>query len=171
MNKKPIYLGIAATTLDGRIALNSHHFSNWTSKEDKEFLHAILDTCDLILVGNSTYKMAKKPLSKRNCLVFTHSLSNKTSLSNLVYINPAKQSVKKYIEKMKYKRVGILGGAQIYSYCLANKLLNELYLTIEPISFGVGISLFETKKQTRWQLKSVKKLNRQGSLLLRYLKK
>ncbi|EKD43509.1 MAG: Bifunctional deaminase-reductase protein [uncultured bacterium] len=170
MNYKPTYLAIAATTIDGRIALNSHHFSNWTSPEDKIFLHTILDTCDLILVGNATYKIAKKPLSKRNCLVFTRSLARKKSSPNLVYFDPAKQSVKKYIKKMKYRRIGILGGAQIYSYCLNHQLLDELYLTLEPISFGRGIAIFENKKTAKWRLNSVKHLNRKGSILFHYTK-
>jgi riboflavin biosynthesis pyrimidine reductase len=62
--KNPKYIAIAAITLDGKIAKHSKHFSSWTSKEDKQFLHAILDACDVIIVGNSTYQMAKKPFTK-----------------------------------------------------------------------------------------------------------
>jgi len=165
------YIAIAAITIDGRIAKNSHHFSNWTSPEDKDFLHAILDSSDVVLVGNSTYKMAIKPLSKRNCIVLTRSNTNKKMNSKLIYCNPTKTSLKKIISQNKYKKIAVLGGAQIYSYCLKNKLINELYLTIEPISFGQGLSLFENKKQNSWKLKNIKKLNNQGSLLLHYLLK
>lgn len=168
--KKISYIAIAATTIDGRIAKHSRHFSSWTSKEDKNFLHAILDTCDVILVGRSTYDMAKKPLSKRNCIVITRQIENKKSGPGLVYIDPAKKSLTQFIKKQGYKKIGILGGEQIYSYCLEKNLLTELFLTIEPISFGYGLSLFKTKKLARWKLKSIKKLNRKGSLLLHYFK-
>lgn len=168
--KKPNYLAIAATTIDGRIAKNSHHFSNWTSKEDKDFLHAILDTCDVILVGRSTYDMAKKPLSKRNCIVLTRQTENKKNKPGLTYLDPARQSLTDLIKKLGYKKIGILGGEQIYSYCLEKNLLTELFLTIEPVSFGFGLSLFKTKKLARWKLKSIKKLNKKGSILLHYLK-
>lgn len=165
----PKYIAIAAITIDGHIAKNSHHFSNWTSVEDKNFLHAILNTCDVIIVGNSTYKMAIKPLSKRNCIVFTRKIKNKKNKLGLTYFDPAKQSLTQFIKKEDYKKIGILGGTQIYSYCLEKKLIDELYLTIEPISFGHGLPLFETKKQVGWKLKSIKKLNSRGSLLLHYL--
>lgn len=166
--KKSLFIAVAATTIDGKIAHNSHHFSNWTSKEDKVFLHAILDTCDVVVVGNSTYKMAKKPLSKRNCVVLTRSAKIPKPAPLLQYCNPKKYSLKKIISENQYKKVCVLGGTQIYSYCLENNLLDELYLTIEPITFGYGLPLFETKSQQKWRLISTKKLNKQGSLLLHY---
>lgn len=166
---KPNYIAIAATTIDGRIAKHSKHFSSWTSVEDKNFLHAILDTCDVILVGRSTYDMAKKPLSKRNCIVLTRHTENKKDAS-VAYLNPARQSLTQLIKKCGYKKIGILGGEQIYSYCLDKNLLDELFLTIEPVSFGYGLSLFKNKKTTHWKLKSIKKLNQKGSLLLHYTK-
>ncbi|MCX6779758.1 MAG: dihydrofolate reductase family protein [Candidatus Magasanikbacteria bacterium] len=168
--KKPNYIAIAATTIDGRIAKHSRHFSSWTSKEDKDFLHAILDTCDVILVGRSTYDMAKKPLSKRNCIVLTRDTANKKDTPGLTYINPTKKSLPQLIKKCDYKKIGILGGEQIYSYCLEKNLLDELFLTIEPVSFGFGLSLFKTKKLAQWKLKSIKKLNNKGTILLHYLK-
>jgi len=166
----PKYLAVAAITLDGRIAKNSHHFSNWTSKEDKDFLHTILDTCDVVLVGNSTYKMAIKPLSKRNCIVLTRSSQTKRFKPLLTYCNPATESLKEIIQKNRYKKICVLGGTQIYSYCLEHNLIDELYLTIEPITFGLGLSLFETKKSSQWNLKSTKRLNKHGSILLHYKK-
>ena len=69
-------------------------------------------------------------------------------------------------------------------------MLDELYLTIEPIVFGKGINLFsdgpipllskeglelapaltrgEVIKYQKFKLISAKKLNRQGSILLHY---
>ncbi len=166
----PKFIAVAAITIDGKIAKNSHHFSNWTCKEDKDFLHDILDTCDVVLVGNSTYKMAIKPLSKRNCIVLTRDLKNKQNLPLLTYCDPTKQSLQKIVIKNKYKKICVLGGTQIYSYCLERGLIDELYLTIEPLTFGLGLPLFETKKSSRWRLKSSKQLNKHGSILLHYIK-
>ena len=68
-------IAIAAATIDGKIALDSGHFSDWTSKEDKDFLHEMLDKSDAVVVGNNTYKTAIGPPSKRNCIVFTASVA------------------------------------------------------------------------------------------------
>ena len=80
---------ITAVTLDGKIAKNKNHFTDWTSKEDKDFLHSIFDKSDVIIVGNNTYKTSIKPLSKRNCIVFTKSVKIiKQASTNCLYINP-----------------------------------------------------------------------------------
>jgi dihydrofolate reductase len=69
--KQHMYIAVAAVTIDGKIARHPAHFSNWTSKEDKSFLHEFLDACDCIIVGRKTYELAKEPLSKRRCVVLT----------------------------------------------------------------------------------------------------
>jgi dihydrofolate reductase len=168
------FIAIAAVTLDGKIAKGPSHMSNWTSKEDKVFLHGMLDKCDCIIVGNNTYKTAVKPLSKRNCIVLTRAVPPSPpegrAGERLQYCNPSKTDLKKLIRDHKFKTITVLGGAQTYSFCLQNNLLDELYLTVEPIAFGKGISLFtdEAKFDKKFKLISIKKLNEQGSLLLRY---
>lgn len=184
----PKYIAIAAITLDGKIAKHKDHLSDWTSKEDKDFLHAMLDKYDVILVGNNTYKTAIKPLSKRNCVVLSRSADKLVSRSaKLQYCNPQKSDIKKIIRNRKYKTIAILGGAQTYTYCLQHNLLDELYLTIEPLVFGQGINLFAPapsslgkgkmslqrqmrSKDYKFRLVSIKELNKQGSLLLHYIR-
>jgi dihydrofolate reductase len=177
----PKYIAIAAMTLDGKIARHKNHMSNWTSKEDKVFMHALLDKCDAIIVGNNTYKTAIKPLSKRNCIVLTKSIPHNVvsrfigcyqKSDSLLFCNPNKANIKRLIRTLNYKTIAILGGAQTYSYCLKNNLLDELYLTIEPLVFGQGINLFAENQSLnkKFKLLPVKKLNPQGSLLLHYKK-
>lgn len=170
---KPTYSAIAAVTIDGKIALSSKHNSTWTSKEDKDFLHKILDKSDVVIVGNNTYKAAKKPLSKRNCIVFTSKIKDlKQANSNLLFVNPKKVKIEKVVNAYGYKKIALLGGAQTYTYFLKNNLLDEIYLTIEPLVFTTGINLFSGQKtfQKLFTLLSVKKLNKKGSILLRYKK-
>ena len=183
---KPKFIAIAAITIDGKIAQNKKHMSDWTSPEDKLFMRALLNKCDVVIVGNNTYKTAIKPLSKRNCIVFSRS-ENQTNQMNRIYVNPEKTDIKKLINNLPAfapgfgglpsknknkvgKKIAILGGAQTYAYCLANNMLDELYLTIEPLVFGKGINLFEGKNflNSNFKLISIKKLNKQGSLLLKY---
>ena len=168
---KPLYTAIAAITLDGKIAKNKNHPSDWTSKEDKVFMRKLLDKSDVIIVGNNTYKTAIRPLSKRNCIVFSRSANMPISKSaRLLYCDPEKSDIKKIIREHKYKAVAVLGGAQTYTYCLENNMLDELYLTIEPIIFGRGIDLFAASSSIdkKFKLVSIKKLNMQGSLILKY---
>lgn len=169
--KKLIYSLIMATTIDGKIATSSYQFTDWTSKEDKDFLHKLLDKSDAIVVGHNTYKTAKGLLSKRNCVVLTRKVSKATRRGEgLTFFNPARESLDGFIRKAKYKRVAVLGGTQTYTYFLENNLVDEIYLTIEPLVFGKGFGMFETKNVLKryFRLASVKKLNKRGSLVLHY---
>ena len=169
---KPKYIAIAAVTIDGKIAKHSSHETDWTSREDKDFLHAKLDECDLVIVGRKTYDLARKPLGIRNCLVFTREVKDeKVTGSKLTYCNPAAFDFQMYVQKKGYKKIAILGGKEIYSYFLAHDLLDEMYLTVEPIIFGSGLNLFDTNtKSMNYKLKSIKRLNQEGALLLHYKK-
>ena len=100
--------------------------------------------------------------------IFTRSVkTTKQSAPNLLYLNTKGASLKKTIQKLGYKKIAILGGAQTYSYCLENKMLTDLYLTIEPVIFGSGIPLFAGKyKLRKVKIISTKNLNKTGTILI-----
>ncbi len=162
---------IAAISVDGKIAVHSNQRSDWTSREDKQFLRSKLAEESLVVVGNNTYKASLGPLSSRNCLVFSRSVQGTKKASDLLtYCNPeSPDELKALLEKCS--QVFVLGGAQVYSYFLDHDLLTDLYLTIEPVVFGRGLSLFGDEKNlnTKLSLESSRALNDHGSLLLHYL--
>lgn len=168
MQKLTISL-IAAVSIDGRIAAYPGHSSDWTSKEDKDFLHKMLDESDCVVVGRRTYEIAKEPLSKRNCIVFSGS-SNIQDTSS-IYFNPVKQDFAEFVKEKKYTAIAVLGGPGVYTYFLENNLCTDIYLTIEPVVFGRGLPLFEADRfdMKYFRLQSSKLLNTQGSILLHYL--
>ncbi len=171
--EKPFFFAVAAVTLDGFIARFSGHRVDWTSKEDNRHLHEIEDSADVLLLAGKTYEVARKELAKKNCLVLTRGVKKPAEKNKfLTYINPAKTSLKKFIEEKGYKDVCILGGRFAYSYCLEHDLIDEIFLTIEPVVFGAGIGMFNKHvPMKKFRLVSVKKLNKNGTLLLRYAKK
>lgn len=168
------YIAIAAMTLDGKIAKDPNHLSTtWTSAEDKVFFQDMLKQCDAVIVGRNTYETAKEPLSKRNTVVISRQVSQLVSPSATVtFINPGKTDLKKFIADKGWQSVAVLGGAQIYTYCLQNDLFDELYLTIEPIVFGqgIGLSAANIALDKKFRLLSSKILNTQGTILLHYKK-
>lgn len=165
------YSIVAAISCDGKITKGNSLGSNWTSKEDKKFLHKELDEADVILIGRKTYEIAEKYLAERNCLVFTRKIKFPEVMSDKVtFFNLESGDIKKYLKERNYKKAVILGGTEIYSYFLEKNLTDEICLTIEPLIFGEGLSLASLKVpfKNKLELKSVKKLNRVGTLLVRY---
>jgi dihydrofolate reductase len=169
--KKARYIAIAAITMDGKIARDSKHLSTtWTSKEDKAFLKRTLDGCDAIILGRNTYETAKKLLikRKRNCIVFTRRVKGVTLISDkLTHINPTPSTLRKLVSERGYQRVAILGGTETYTYCMKKGFLDELYITVEPVIFGNGLSLFNDNVLDRKMvIKKIETLNAKGTILI-----
>ncbi|MGD0908750.1 MAG: dihydrofolate reductase family protein [Candidatus Acidiferrales bacterium] len=165
-------VAIAAMTIDGKIARHSRELTDWTSPEDKELLTGLLDKSDVIVIGNSTYKTAEGPLSKRDCIVLTRSVSTTERRGEkLLFCNPDKVALPDLLRP--FGTVALLGGTQTYTYFLQRDLMDELYLTIEPVIFGSGLNLFEGTigSTVRLRLKSVEKLNDNGAIVLHYCRR
>lgn len=168
--KKPIYKAYAAITLDGKIAKHKKHFSDWTSKEDKKIFQKELAKADVVIVGINTYVTAKKPLSKRNCIVLTHSVKNTLQkMPNILFCNPKGKHPKEIIKEKGYKNIAIIGGSETYGFALEQGMLDELHLTIEPVMFGKGIPLIAREvKDKQFKLQSIRRLNPRGTLYAVY---
>lgn len=165
----PRIFAIIAATIDGRIAYHAEHPTTWTSPEDKVSLRSLLDESGVIVVGRRTYDLAREPLSKRNCIVLTRSVpASEQQNGKMLLLNPAGASLPNALEK--YPTVAVLGGTQTYTYCLENDLLDELYLTIEPVVFGKGLPIFSTDRETEvsFVLRDVERLNANGTILFHY---
>ncbi|PIR82483.1 hypothetical protein COU20_02150 [Candidatus Kaiserbacteria bacterium CG10_big_fil_rev_8_21_14_0_10_59_10] len=164
------YIAIAAVTLDGRIAAHERHLTDWTSREDKRLLREVLDSADVVLVGRKTYELARTRLERRgrNCIVLTRSAAGVRRVhERLAFLNPKKENVRAFIRRHGYRRVVILGGTETYTYCRDAGMLDELYLTIEPVLFGKGLPLLAGKLFVqKGRNVEVKKLNKKGSTLV-----
>ena len=114
--------------------------------------------------------MAEAQLKKRNAIVFTSQAGEAKSSGSVTFFNPRKSDFEKFIEGKNYKKVAILGGPRVYNFFLEQDLLDEMYVTVEPYVFTSGIPMFsgDAFKKYKFSLKSVKKLNKSGTILLRY---
>ncbi len=168
--RKPKYVAFVASSIDGRIAKNERSGTDWTSKEDWNFFQKSLSKMDAVVVGYNTYKVAEKGLKKRNTVVLTSRVAHLTCKGSVTFFDPKKSDLKRFLESKSYKTIGIVGGGGVYAYCLQNEMLNELFVTIEPYIFIAGVPMFigEAFKKYNFRLRSVKKLNKKGTLLLQY---
>lgn len=82
------------------------------------------------------------------------------------FVNPATVDLADLFTGMR--RVAVIGGARVYREMVDAGLLDELYLTVEPLLFGRGQALVSGGVPIQLHLLSSRRLNRRGSLLLRY---
>ncbi len=161
------YTAFIASSIDGKISLVSKVMPDWTSREDWNFLQNSLSVMDAVIVGRNTYVSAKARLDKRNTYVLSSKFTGIKKVGKVKFVNP--KNVKLDEEFKNYKKVAILGGGRVFQTMLNLNLLDDVYLTIEPLIFGRGKEMFVGgKKIVKIKLISTKTLNKKGSLLLHY---
>ena len=167
---KTRFIAFVATSIDGRIAESGKSGTDWTSKEDWNFFQRSLKKFDAVVVGHNTFRVAKDHIKRRNAIVLTSKVHKIKTKGRAVFFNPEKSSLKRFLQSKNYKKVAILGGAKVYDFCLRNKMLDELYVTIEPYVFTAGVPMFSGVKFKKYKLllQSTKKLNKSGTILLHY---
>lgn len=164
---KARFSAYVAASIDGRISLTARKRPDWTSAEDWKFFQRKLAEADAVVVGRNTYETAKARLKKRNTYVLSSKVKAPVRRGTVTFLNPATADIAKILSG--YKRIAVIGGGRVYQTMLDKKLLDELYVTIEPLVFGRGVEMFKGGSKThRLKLVSVKKLNSKGTLLLHY---
>ena len=139
---------IMAQTLDGVIAQTPDQKANWTSKEDKAFFVQETKKAGAIIFGRNTFAtFDDKPLPNRLNMVMTLDENDfAKSIEGLVeYVIDEPENVLDTIEKRGFETVFIGGGSAINGLFLDRGLVDEIWITIEPMIFGTGLRLFNDK--------------------------
>jgi dihydrofolate reductase len=137
-------IAIAAITADGKIARNAHQPVGWSSREDKQMFAQVSRAAGVVIMGRSTFEAMPAPLSGRLNLVLTSHPERFTPVPGLVeYASGTPQAVLGALAKRGQPEVIVGGGSTVYRAFLASGLVDELWLTVEPLLFGSGISLLD----------------------------
>lgn len=132
---------IAALTADGFIGRDSNHLSNWTSPEDKKRFISLTKEAGVIVMGARTFSTIGRALPGRRTIVYTSHPDAMTAEGVETTSEPPATLVAR-LKKEGVKGIAICGGASIYSLFMQADVVDECYLTIEPIMFGKGVPLF-----------------------------
>jgi dihydrofolate reductase len=161
---------VAVVTIDGKLARNSAHFSDWSSPEDKRIFVSLSKRAGVIIMGNNTFKTLPAPLPGRLHVVLTHDATDKENLPGQVeFTDREPEQVLADLEARGYTEAVLGGGSQVNALFLQRGLVDEISLTVEPIIFGTGIDLLEgLELDLRARLVEVNRLNEAGTVHLRY---
>jgi dihydrofolate reductase len=135
-------IAIAAITADGLIGRSAGHLTNWTSKADKQMFAAASRKAGVVILGRATFATFPKPLKDRLHIVLTTQPEGFESTPGVVeYTDAAPATVLRRLEERGFTEAIIGGGASIYRQFIEAGLVDELWLTVEPLLFGKGVSL------------------------------
>lgn len=156
---------IAATSADGFIAKDSQHSPMyWSSKADKKRFVELTKRAGVVVMGSSTYKTIGRPLQERLNIVY----SNSQTFEGVEMTNKSPLELISDLEARGIKEVAICGGSHIYTMFIKAKIVDTIYLTIEPVFFGKGMTMFNEDLHYSLKLVSSQISESSGSLLLEY---
>ena len=154
---------IAAITADGFIARDERHSVFWTSKEDKKRFVELTKRAGVVVMGSNTYGTLPRPLKERVNIVY----SKTKKFEGAEVTQKAPLQLLHELESRGFKEVAICGGSKIYTMFMKAKVIDRVFLTIEPLMFGKGITLFNEELQYHLNLVSAAQAEN-GALLLEY---
>lgn len=166
---------MAAISLDGFITKHDRGGSGFTSPEDKRFFQEAVLDFDCLIFGSGNYRQSSPWIRshlRENQLkvVVTRSperYRNEEKENELEFVSGSPARICRDLASRGYRNACLLGGGKIYGLFLADQAVDELWLTLEPLLFGEGIKLAETKLDFTGELISCEKLN-PSTLLLKY---
>lgn len=157
---------VMAMTLDGKIARDDNHPADWTGKEDKRKFVEITKRAGVVIMGSKTFDTIGKALAGRKNIVMTRNRERK-SAGNLIFTDQSPDLILEGLAREGFSEVALLGGAQINSLFARANLIDEIYVTVLPVFFGRGLSLFDHEMDTRLSFVECEVVSDQ-SLVLRY---
>lgn len=157
--------------------------TKWTSKEDHQFFTEKTQEIGVLMMGRATYDTIGRPLPRRVIVVLTRDSEKQAELArqklkmdylpnNLRFTSKSPREVLQALLTEGYQQVALCGGASLYQLFTEEDLVDEMFITVEPIEFGEGIKLFKDNKIFgNFQLVKETALNERGTILQHWVKK
>ena len=96
----------------------------------------------VVIMGRTTYELLPAPLAGRLIIVLTtHPASQPAQPGSVEFMSGAPKDIIAALEVRGYAEAVVAGGASVYQTFLEAGMVNELWLTIEPLLFGDGLPL------------------------------
>ena len=158
---------LMAVTADGMIGRDAQDFPDWTGREDKRMFREITLKAGVLIIGSRTYDTIGRPLPGRKNVVLTRNPQRVSESPDLVFTDREPQQLLADLEKEGYTQV-VLAGGSVVNYLFASQgLIDELFITYVPKTFGAGLPLFAGKVTLDLELVSQKTLG-EGRIQVRY---
>jgi dihydrofolate reductase len=152
---------VMALTADGMTGRDDGHFVDWSGREDKKLFVKITRQAGVIIMGSKTFDTIGKPLPGRKNVVLTRNPERISRPPELFFSNRAPSDLIAGLESEGYSQAVLAGGPQINTLFARARCIDEIVLTISPLVFGKGLSLFSDAMEMPLELVDVKRLKDQ----------
>ena len=159
--KVVLYMGMS---MNGYIA-KTNGDSEWTSDEDLKGFFDHSKKAGNIVMGKNTFHAASEygyfPFPEAVNVVVTHEKSENIWGDKVIFTEQSPKEVLAMLEEKGFMELFLAGGGLINSSFAKEKLIDEIYLDVEPLLLSKGIPVFAPTAYFEFELKllEVKKLN------------
>lgn len=138
--------------------------SEWTSEEDLKGFYEQSKKAGNIILGKNTYLAATKygyfPFPDAVNIVVSHDTIENQWGNKVVVTNKSPKEILDMLGEMGFQNAFLAGGGTLNASFMKEKLIDEIYLDVEPLVFGKGIKVFaEADFDFELKLLEVNKLN------------
>lgn len=145
----------------------------WSSNEDWEHFVSLREQSDVVIIDQHTYETVHPDPEKGKLrIVIAPAPEHYKGAGIPGQLEFTDLAVKELVTRLKQEgcqTVLVAGGAGLCSSFLEAHLVDELYITFEPVLFGTGEPMLGGAAfSLSLQLQSIKQLNVRGTLLAHY---
>jgi len=171
-----LVIGMVAMSLDGCLTRHDVPGTGFVSPADRQAFQAALAECDCILMGRKTFDAGRERIaadrdSGRLRMVLTTRPGAFEDLARpgaLEFVDLSAPEAITTLAERGHRRCSLLGGSALYTAAAAAGLMQQLWITVEPVAFGSGVRMFEGRADFHYRLESAERLSPDGTILLRY---
>lgn len=156
-----------AMTADGKIARHGSHFPDWTGTADKRMFKKLTTEAGVVIMGARTFDTIGKPLPGRLNVVVTRQPERYPRSDNLICTADPPEMILARLTDLGYNTAILTGGATINTLFVRTRLIDELIVTVIPIMFGQGLSMFSEPMNFALELLAAREID-PGVLVLHY---
>jgi dihydrofolate reductase len=168
-------IGMVVMSLDGCLTRHDAEGTAFASAADRKHFQAALEGCDCTLLGGGGYRAAREAIRasltpRRLRLVRTREperYAGDARAGQLEFRAGEPAALLRGLAGRGFTRCAVPGGTDLLTQCLRERLLDELWVTVEPVLFGRGRRLVEGDLDVRLALLGAERLG-EDTLLLRY---
>jgi dihydrofolate reductase len=168
-------VGLVVMSLDGCLTRHDRPGTGFASPSDGVLFREALQTFDCSVMGRRTFEAGRPSILRaregsRLQIVLTsnpNAFASDARPDHLEFRNNGVVAAASELLLRGRARCALLGGTRLYTEACSSGLMDELWMTLEPLAFGEGVRLFATPVDFRFELASSLTLEG-GTMLLKY---
>ena len=167
--------GIVVISLDGCLTRHHEPGTGFASAADHAFFREALSGFDCSIAGRKTFEAGRESILRarggsRLQMILTTTparFAAEARPEHLEFRDQGVSAVARELNDRGRTRCAVVGGGGIYREACSLGLLDELWITVEPLAFGEGVRMFDGPVDFAFELLSFEALSPQ-TLLLKY---